>query len=54
MCIAPSFALHTGLFCYFSAAITASIDLGIALPPDRYHSKAALALRDVFFRILQN
>ncbi len=31
-----------------------SIDLGIALPPGRYHSKAAQALRDVFFRILQN
>ena len=30
----------------------AIIDLGVCLAPGRYHSKAAVALRDVFFRVL--
>lgn len=30
----------------------AIIDLGVCLAPGRYHSKAAVALRDVFFKVL--
>ena len=32
---------------------SAFIDLGIALPPGRYHSKAALAFKDTLKEVLQ-
>ena len=34
-------------------AESAFIDLGIALPPGRYHSKAALAFKDTLKEVLQ-
>ena len=30
------------------------LDLGLAMPPGRYHSKAAMALRDMMFTVLKN
>ena len=34
-------------------AESAFVDLGIALPPGRYHSRAALALKDTLMEVLQ-